>query len=254
MSLDPTIAVPGDTVTVMATRLPTNQPGQIQLHSDTTYFFAFQADDKGAVSQGIVIPFELTTGMHQVRMCWNGSCPLQEPLRIVAPGTLPSPTPSTNPSPSGKPGATPTPGRSPRPSSSPTPTSTPGSTAYPTPKTTPRPTPKPTPKPTPRPSPSPTPNPCPTPSAAPTLNASPNTVLIGGGTVTITGTNFTPNKSVTLTYYKGGAFSYTKTVTVACNGSFSTSVTTAGGVVRTDRVDALDTAGRSASATISIIL
>jgi serine/threonine-protein kinase len=252
MSLDPIIAVPGDTVYVIASRLPADQFGQIQLHSDETFYFAFQAGGQGDFRQGIVIPPGLTTGMHVVKVCWSGSCPLQKPLRIVAPGTLPSPTPSSSASPSpsasGKPRTTPTPGRTPRPGSSPTPNSTPGSTSSPSPK--------PSPKPTPRPSPTPTPNPCPTPTAGASLNASPNTVLIAGGPITITGTNFTPNKSVTVAYYKGGsttAYS-TKTVTVACNGTFSTTVNSPGGALRTDHVTATDTAGRTASANISIIL
>jgi hypothetical protein len=254
MSLDPTIAVPGDTVDVIASRLPADQFGQIQLHSQETANFAFQAGGQGDFRQGIVIPSGVTTGMHMVNVCWAGSCPLQAQLRIVAPGTLTNPTPSsgTSPSPSGSgtPGTTPTPGRSPRPGSSPSAHPTAGSTSSPSP----RPSARPSPKPTPRPSPTPTLNPCPTSASAPTLTASPNTVLVGGGTVTITGTNFTPNKSVTLSYYKGGTLSYTKTAIVGCNGSFSATVTTPSGLVRKDRVDALDTAGRFASATITIIL
>ena len=256
MSLDPTIAVPGDTVDVIASRLPADQAGQIQLHSEETFYFAFQAGGQGDFRQGIVIPSAVTTGMHMVNVCWAGSCPLQQQLRIVAPGTLTNPTPSASasqspsPSGSGKPGTTPTPGRSPRPGSSPSPNPTSGSTSSPTPKASP----KPSPRPTPRPSPTPTANPCPTSASAASLNASPNTVLIGGGTVTITGTNFTPNKPVTLTYYKGNSLWSTKTVTVACNGSFTTTVTTPGGVVRTDHVTATDTLGRTASAPISIIL
>ena len=125
MSLDPTIAVPGDTVDVIASHLPADQFGQIQLHSDETFYFAFQAGGQGDFRQGIVIPSAVTTGMHVVMVCWAGSCPLQKQLRIVAPGTLPSPTPSAGASPSpsgsGKPGTTPTPGRSPRPGSSPSP-------------------------------------------------------------------------------------------------------------------------------------
>jgi len=254
MSVDPIIAVPGDTVYVIASRLPADQFGQIQLHSDETFYFAFQAGGQGDFRQGIVIPSAVKTGMHVVKVCWSGSCPLQKPLRIVAPGTLPSPAPasSASPSASGKPGTTPTPGRSPRPGSSPSPNPTSGSTSSPSPK----PTPKSSPRPTPRPSPTPTSNPCPTPTAGASLNASPNTVLISGGPITITGTNFTPNKSATVAYYKQGsttAYS-TKTVTVGCNGSFSTTVNSPGGALRTDHVVATDTAGRTASATVSIVL
>ena len=241
MSIDPTIAVPGDTVTVTATRLPANQVGEIHLNSSEIFRFSFQADSGGDLRRPIVIPNSLTTGMHQVSVCWKGSCPLQKQLRIVAPGTLPSQTPAPNPSPSGT-RNTPSPRRSPRPGSSPS--------ANPTVN----PTSNPSPKPSPRPSPTPTSNPCPTPTAGAVLKANPSTVLISGGSVTITGTNFTPNKLVTVTYYQGGSLYSTKIVTAACNGSFSTTVTTPSGAVRTDRVTTTDTAGRTASANISIIL
>ena len=256
MSLDPTIAVPGDTVDVIASRLPADQFGQIQLHSDETFYFAFQAGGQGDFRQGIVIPSAVTTGMHVVNVCWAGSCPLQSQLRIVAPGTISNPTPSSSgspsPSASGNPGTTPTPGRSPRPGSSPSSNPTSGSTSSPSPK----PSPKTSPRPTPRPSPTPTSNPCPTSATAASLNASPNTVLLAGGPITITGTNFTPNKSVTVGYYQGNSTtpSSTKTLIVGCNGSFSTTLTSPGGALRTDHVKAVDTAGRSASATVTIIL
>ena len=150
MSLDPTIAVPGDTVTVIASRLPANQSGQVQLNSEETYFFAFQADGRGDVRQPIVIPGSITNGNHLVRLCWAGLCPLQTPLRVVAPEANPSVTPSANPSPSpsvsGKPASTPTARRSPTPGA--TVTSHPGSTLTPAPRHSPSPVPSPTPAPT----------------------------------------------------------------------------------------------------------
>jgi len=36
---------------VIAARLPANQGGQIQIHSDQIYYFGFQADGKGEVRQ-----------------------------------------------------------------------------------------------------------------------------------------------------------------------------------------------------------
>jgi hypothetical protein len=79
---------------------------------------------------------------------------------------------------------------------------------------------------------------------------------VGGANVTLTGSYFTPNKLVTLKYYKQGASipSKTWTATAACNGSFTTTVKTLTGLVRTDHVTAVDTAGRTASANIGIIL
>jgi hypothetical protein len=79
--------------------------------------------------------------------------------------------------------------------------------------------------------------------------------VIGGNPAAISGTNFTPNTQVTLRYYKGAnTLVKTWTLTVLCNGTFSTSVTTAGGLARQDHVTALDTAGRSATAYMTILL
>jgi hypothetical protein len=59
---------------------------------------------------------------------------------------------------------------------------------------------------------------------------------------------------VTLRYYKGSTLTKTWSLTVLCNGTFSSSVTPAAGLARTDQVTALDTAGRSATATINVVL
>jgi hypothetical protein len=216
LSLSSPVVEPGSILTVSAGHLPANQVGQIELLSQL-YSFPFSADANGSVSQQITIPRDIGIGAHHVSVCWGNACPLKVPLTVVAPGTLPTP-PSTSPSPSAS--GTPVARRSPSP----------------------------------RPTPTPTLNPCPTPTSGAVLKANPTTVLIGGGTVTITGTNFTPNKSVTVRYYKGGSLYSTKKLFVGCNGSFSTTVTTPSGAVRTDHVTATDTAGRTASATISIIL
>jgi len=137
MALDPPIVVPGDQLTVTANHLPASQFGQIQLSSDEIYLFAFQADGRGNVRQSITIPGSITNGNHHVSLCWSGSCQLQKPLRVVAPGSLPTPTPSANPSPtsSGSPTTSPTPTtrRSPTPVTSPksSPTATPSATSQP---------------------------------------------------------------------------------------------------------------------------
>ena len=122
-----------------------------------------------------------------------------------------------------------TPGGSPRPSSTPNPTTSP------------------------RPTPTPTLNPCPTPTSGAALTANPTTV-VGGRSVTLTGTNFTPYRVVTLRYYRGSTLILTWTTVALCNGSFTTGVRTASGVVGTDHVTARDTAGRTATVKISIIL
>jgi len=68
-----------------------------------------------------------------------------------------------------------------------------------------------------------------------------------GATFTVTGTNFTPNKTVTVSYYDPASAvspKSTKTATVGCNGSFSTTVKAAtlliGLSARTDKVVACD--------------
>jgi hypothetical protein len=209
MTLDRAIAAPGDTVTVTAAHIPANQVGRIQLNSNEMYSFAFQADSRGDVRQPIVIPAAITTGSHRVGLCWSGSCPLERPLRIVAPGTLLGPTPSSSPSPSRT--ATPIPKRSP------------GLLASP--------------------SPNPTSNPCPTPTSSATLSGP--AVVKSQSTVTVTGANFPPGKPVLLSYYDPSGTDTLKkqwTATVACNGSFSTSFTADLIVVgtRADRVTACD--------------
>ncbi len=102
-------------------------------------------------------------------------------------------------------------------------------------------------------SPTPTSNPCPTPKSGAALTANPTTV-VGGRSVTLSGTNFSPYKVVTLMYYRGSTLMLTWTTVALCNGSFTTGVRTAAGVVRTDHVTARDAAGRTATVKISVAL
>jgi hypothetical protein len=252
MSLTPRVAVPGQTLLVTAAHLPANQLGEIHLLTKL-YTFQFQSNSDGDVRTQFEVPTDVALGDHHVQLCWNNACPLELPLKVVAPGTLPSPTPtpSTGPTPTagGTPHATPTPGASP--------VSTP-TTGGSTPKASPKPRSSPSPgrSPSPSPVPSPSINPCPTPSPGPTLTPTPTTV-IGGGNVSLAGVNFTPNTFVTLRYYKGtsGTASQTWTAAVGCNGKFSTSVKSATTLVtRQDNIKALDTGGRSATAYITVLL
>jgi hypothetical protein len=250
MSVSPSDVVPGQSVLVTAAHLPANQLGEIHLLTQL-YIFQFQANANGEVRTQFQVPLDIALGGHHVWLCWNSTCQLVEPLHVGAPGTVPSPTPSSGPTPrpSGTPIGKPTPGKGP----TPTPTSTTGGS---TPKATPTASPSPTRSPSPSPVPTPSSNPCPTPTAGPTLTPGSGTV-VGGTTVALTGSNFTPNTQVTLRYYKGtsSTASQTWSLTVGCNGKFSTSVKTASTLVlRTDHVTALDTAGRSATATINILI
>jgi len=128
LDLSPNITEPGGTVTVTATHVPANEVGQIVLRSRPVTF-PFQASSGGNASVVITVPLDAGIGDHTVNLCWGDSCHAQKVLKVVAPGTLPSPTPSSNPAPSasGKPtpGKSPTPGRSASPSPASTPTPTP---------------------------------------------------------------------------------------------------------------------------------
>src|SRR5438046_1958767 len=105
----------------------------------------------------------------------------------------------------------------------------------------------------PSPSPSPAPNPCPTSSQAASLTTSPATVIAGVTTVTATGQNFTPYKSVMVYYYLGSTLKKTWTLTVSCAGTFSVSFQPAPLDVGTAKVAANDSAGRNASKTFTIV-
>jgi hypothetical protein len=257
----PNVATFGEHVVVTATQVPRNQTGEIRLES-VLHTFPFRADGSGKVSEELAVPYDIATGQHILRICWNGSCRAETTFRVVAGSSAVSPLPGTNPtsSPSSPPGSSPSPGSSPtsRPSSgsSPRPTSSPTSN--------PSPSPKPSPVPSPVPSPTPTtpPPPCPIPAGSPTLSPA-NTSVLGGATVSYTGTkwypsaDFTPNRLVTFRYYVGNSStpSQTWTVMAQCNGTLSTSVKTAGSLLtRSDHVTATDGAGRSFTATITILI
>src|SRR5437773_3601639 len=251
LTVNPDRVAPGGTVTVSATHVPANQAGEIQVWS-VVHTYPFRAKANGEVSQDITVPGDIDLGNHIVKICWNDSCPKQAPLRVVSGVGEASPTPAANSSPvpssSAPPGGSPRSSPSPTPRTSPSPGSTPRSTATPT--STPQSSPTP-----PKPTPSPTPNPCPTSAQTAKLTPSPATA-VGGTVVNLAGSNFTPYTTVTLKYYMGAANTLQTTwlESVGCNGTFSSSVTTKAGLVRTDHVIATDGAGRHATATISIIL
>ena len=221
LDLSPNITEPGGTVTVTATHVPANEVGQIVLRSRPVTF-PFQASSGGNVSVVITVPLDAGIGDHTVNLCWGDSCHAQKVLKVVAPGTLPSPTPSTNPSPSGTPGKKPTPGKSPTPGTTPTPSVSPSPQC---------------------------------PFSGPTLSESPNPVLAGGN-AKVSGSNFKPGL-VTLTYYAGNAAGTNAgTVTAGSNCAFSNAtVKTAliGPLLasRTDKVKACDSANRCQTVTFT---
>ena len=152
LALDPSIVVPGQTVLLIATRVPANQIGEVRLQSQL-YTYQFEANGNGDIRMQFDVPLDIGLGDHHVRLCWNSSCPLEHPLRVVAPGSLPNTTPSPSPSatPAGSPNPTSSPTKSAKPGTSPT--SAPTSGQSPIPAPAPKPTPKPSAKPTPPPTP-----------------------------------------------------------------------------------------------------
>jgi serine/threonine-protein kinase len=115
IDINPKRTVPGGRVTVTATHVPAKQVGEIQLLS-TLHTFLFWADADGNVSVEIVIPNDIQTGNHTVRICWSNTCHKQTQLRVVNEAAEATPTPVASPSPSPSP--------KPTPSHAPTPTPT----------------------------------------------------------------------------------------------------------------------------------
>jgi hypothetical protein len=242
IAVSPTRVLPGESVVVTASHVPANQAGQIELHS-TLRTYAFRADGNGNVAQDITVPLNVGFGDHLVYVCWNGSCHAHTTLTVVSRVALASATPDANPSPGATPSASGAPGSSPRPTS--TPRSTPTSTPHSTPTSAPA-------------SPTPTQSPCPANANALVLSPTTQNVLLSGGSATVSGSNFTPNKYVTVSYYapKGSSPAYiTKSILANCSGQFSwTFATKPTLVVRSDQVVACDVVKNCVSASINIVL
>jgi hypothetical protein len=220
LALSPDITVPGGTVTVSATHVPANQVGQIVLHSQPIAF-PFQAGGSGDVSELITVPLDAGLGDHTVDLWWGGSSHVQKILRVVAPGTLPSPSPSSNPSPTatGGPTARPTPRRSPSPGQSPAPGTSPAPRSSPSPTATPRRSPSPSPKTSPKPAPSPAPTPLP---PYITLSA---TSGKAGCPITVSGFNFSPGTTVNIDFTDVTTTRVASLVPVSSTGKFVQSIT-----------------------------
>ena len=256
LAVNPNRVAPGGTVTVTATHVPANQVGEIQLWS-VVHTYPFTANANGEVSLELTVPRDIALGDHVVKICWQNSCHKQAPLRVVSGVAQASPTPVANTSP----GATPSTGSTPRPSSTPTAGATPtsGSTPHPTSTPTSTATATPTSVPGPTPSPTPTQNPCPGNTSTPALAPSSQSILLSGGSASISGSNFTPNSNVTLSYYapKGSSTPYkTWSVKTSCTGAFPTQTfaTKPTLVPRSDNVMACDIAKPCVTATINIVL
>ena len=254
LQVSPNPASRGELITIAASRVPANQAGEIQFLS-VIHTYSFEADARGDVRERIRVPLDVELGMHTVKLCWQDACHRSTQLRVVAGGFgLDSPTPVGDATATPGAGVTPTPGVTPRPTATPS-----GSTPRPTASSTstPKSSPKPSPTPTRSPSPTPTSNPCPANSNALVVSPSSQNILVSGAKATISGSNFTPNSNVTVSYYAPSSTLYrTWTVTATCSGTFSFSFATKGTLVpRTDKVVACDVfKAPCASAVIKVIL
>jgi serine/threonine-protein kinase len=101
---------PGDSVTINASNLPANQAGNVQLASQPVLLGNFKASGTGTATASVTIPSTTASGDHVLSLCWNGSCPVNQPLHVQA-----SPTPSPSPSEEPTPVPTPAPTRRPAP-------------------------------------------------------------------------------------------------------------------------------------------
>ena len=242
LSISKNPAVPGDVVTLTATHVPRNQAGVIELHS-VLHTYPFRSDGNGNVRGVVTVPDNIEVGAHRLLICWGGTCYKEIVLHVVASVAF-LPSQDSSPSPSKDPSASPAAG----PTASPKPGSTPSASPRPTS----------TPKSTPPPSPKPSPTPCPAPASGAKVSVSPAPpapIIVGVTKVAVAGTNFTPNKPVTVYYYPAGAKSPTQTMsaTVSCAGGFTVTFTPGFlDPLGTAHVIATDAGGRSSNASFSI--
>jgi hypothetical protein len=123
IDLRPSTVAAGGRVTVIATRVPKDQVGEIQLHS-VLRVYQFRADANGDVSKDIDIPSDITPGSHEVDICWNSICRAHQTLHVTsAAAAVINPESSSGSSPSPRPSQT-SGGASPSPAHAPSPTPT----------------------------------------------------------------------------------------------------------------------------------
>ena len=198
LSLSASSVRAGDTVGVNASRLPANQNGEIQLLS-TVHTFPFHASAGGEVSVSIRVPLNIGAGDHTLRLCWNASCRLSATLHVLAPVAFATPSPGATPSTA--PGASPTPGATPTGGASPNPGASPIASPIPTPRATLSPNPQPR-----------------------SLALSSGHITLVTGTMSVKGFNYSPSKSVVVTFIQSPATNQTvATVAVGADGTFLTS-------------------------------
>jgi Protein kinase domain len=228
LSLSASTVTAGDTVVVNASHLPANQNGEIQLLS-TVHTFPFHADSNGNVSVPIVVPRNIGSGDHTVKICWGSSCRASVTLHVIEPVAFVTPSPGSTPSTA--PGASPTPGATPIGGSSPSPRASPIASPIPTPRATPSPSPLP---------------------RSMSLSSTRFTLLNGGST-TVYGAHFSPGTTATIKFIQNGRTVRQVNVPVASNGSFAQTLTVPGPlVVGSATITACDLNGCAPAQTVTV--
>ncbi len=75
---------PGDRITVTADHLPPDQLAEIWILSNP-YVYQFRADAIGRATRQVVIPLDIDSGDHTLRICWADSCPISTTLHVNPP-------------------------------------------------------------------------------------------------------------------------------------------------------------------------
>jgi serine/threonine-protein kinase len=208
VSLSPSTVAAGGIVVVTAAHVPANQDVEIQLLS-TIHTFPFHTGAGSNLTASITVPRNIGAGDHTVKICWASACYASAALRVFEPVAAVITSPGTTPTGTSAPTTNPT--------SAPT--------RGPTPSAAPAASPSPTPTPTPIASPTPTPSPSPLPARSITLSSTHFNLL--GGSTTVTGSNFSPGTTATITFTRGGT---TKQVTapVGSSGAFTQTLSVPG--------------------------
>ena len=91
----------GERITVIADHLPPDQLAEIWILSNP-YVYTFRADAIGRATRQVVVPLDIDSGDHTLRICWSNSCPLSTTLHVLgtlavsgSPGALPRAGPIT---------------------------------------------------------------------------------------------------------------------------------------------------------------
>jgi len=79
----------GERITVTADHLPPDQLAEIWILSlSNPYVYQFRADAIGRATRQVVIPLDIDSGDHMLKICWAGSCPISTTLHVNPPVAL----------------------------------------------------------------------------------------------------------------------------------------------------------------------